>query len=118
MTARWVTPVVLVVHLDLATASSRRVHLLTATHPLLSFQVLPADGRPLIRLTKCTDDAAPSARLPPSKAGGGGQGPAGGAAPIGGATPAPQLSPMANRYTPLQPIRRSSESGAPNSNHP
>lgn len=71
-------------------------------------QVAPADGRPLIRLTKCTDDSNPGTsagigqRLPPTKQG----------APAS-ATP-PQLSPISNRYMPLQPIRRSSESGSCN----
>lgn len=67
-------------------------------------QVTPADGRPSIRLTKCGDDSGGGGsgggvgqRLPPPK-----QAVAAPAAP-------PQLSPITNRYTPLQPIRRASD---------
>ncbi|XP_034257049.1 uncharacterized protein LOC117654492 [Thrips palmi] len=74
-------------------------------------QVIPAEGRPLIRLTKCSED-------PPSIVVGGGGGPGGGGGglsqrlppPKQGSTPAAAvLAPLGNRYTPLQPIRRTGD---------
>ncbi|KAK3910916.1 Bifunctional enzyme IspD/IspF [Frankliniella fusca] len=73
-------------------------------------QVVSADGRPLIRLTKCTDESGGGSAVGQRLA------PAGSAGP-GAPAPAPQLSPIANRYTPLQPIRRGSEQAAPSNNN-
>ncbi|XP_026281162.1 uncharacterized protein LOC113208414 [Frankliniella occidentalis] len=74
-------------------------------------QVVSADGRPLIRLTKCTDDSGGGSggglRLPLPKQGAASPGPG---AP-------PQLSPITNRYTPLQPIRRGGEGAGGNINN-